>query len=149
MPAETRDRLLGLLVVPDNQPRSPWDLVKSEPGRPSPARMRAFLAHLRWLREQTADDALVGIPDQKLRQFAAEARSLNAADLSRVTEAKRLTLVAALLRRRAAGALDEAATMFVRLTTCMHNRAKEALEEHLKRHGPRRPTRWWRSCATR
>ena len=111
--------------------------------------MRAFLAHLRWLREQTADDALVGIPDQKLRQFAAEGYSLNAADLSRVTEAKRLTLVAALLRRRAAGALDEAATMFVRLTTCMHNRAKEALEEHLKRHGPRRPTRWWRSCARR
>ena len=134
MSVETRDRLLGLLVVPDNQPRSPWDMVKSEPGRPSPARMRAFLAHLRWLREQTADDALVGIPDQKLRQFAAEARSLNAADLSRVTEAKRLTLVAALLRRRAAGALDEATEMFVRLTTRMHNRAKEALEEHLKRH---------------
>lgn len=78
--------------------------------------MRAFLLHLRWLREQSADHALAEIPDQKLRQFAAEARSLNAADLSRMTEAKRLTLIAALLRRRAAAALDEAAEMFVRLT---------------------------------
>jgi hypothetical protein len=58
--------------------------------------MRAFLLHLRWLREQTADDALAGIPDQKLRQFAAEAHTRNAADLSRMTEAKRLTLIAAL-----------------------------------------------------
>ena len=59
---------------------------------------------------------------------------MNAADLSRMTEAKRLTLIAALLRRRAAAALDEAAEMFVRLTARIHNRAKEALEEHLKRH---------------
>jgi len=73
-------------------------------------------------------------PDQKLRQFAAGARTLNAADLSRMTEAKRLTFIAALLRRRAAAALDEAAEMFVRLTARMHNRAKEALDEHLKRH---------------
>ena len=134
MTPETRERLLTLLVVPNDLPRSAWDVVKSEPERPSPARMRGFLLHLRWLREQTADNALAGIPGQKLRQFAAEARSLNAADLSRMTETKRLTLIAALLRRRAAAALDEAAEMFVRLTARMHNRAREALDEHLKRH---------------
>ncbi len=134
MTPETRERLLALLAVPNDQPRSAWDVVKSEPERPSPARMRAFLLHLRWLREQTADNALAGIPGQKLRQFAAEARSLNAADLSRMTETKGLTLIAALLRRRAAAALDEAAEMFVRLTARMHNRAREALDEHLKRH---------------
>jgi len=134
MTPETRERLLALLTVPNDEPRSAWDAVKSDPERPSPARMRAFLLHLRWLRDQTANDALTGIPDQKLRQFAAEARSLNAADLSRMPETKRLTLVAALLRRRAAAALDEAAEMFVRLTARMHNRAKEALDEHLKRH---------------
>lgn len=134
MTPETRERLSGLLMVPKDEPRSAWDAVKSEPERPSPARMRAFLLHLRWLRDQTADDALAGIPDQKLHQFAAEARSLNAADLSRMTEAKRLALIAALLRRRAAAALDEVADMFVRMTARMHNRAKEELEEQIKRH---------------
>jgi TnpA family transposase len=134
MPAETRSRLQALLAVPEGQPRSAWDAVKAAPERPSPQRMRVFLQHLAWLREQTADEALAGIPDQKLRQFAAEARSLNAADLQRTTEAKRLTLVAALLRGRAAAALDEAAEMFVRLTARMHNRAEEALDEHLRRH---------------
>ena len=134
MSVDTRQRLAALLAVPEGEPRSAWDAVKAPPERPSPQRMRAFLQHLSWLREQTTDEALAGIPDQKLRQFAAEARTLNAADLQRTTEARRLTLVAALLRQRAAAALDEAAEMFVRLTARMHNRAKEALDEHLKRH---------------
>ncbi len=60
MTPETRERLLTLLAVPNDQPRSAWDVVKSEPERPSPARMRGFLLHLRWLREQTADNALAG-----------------------------------------------------------------------------------------
>jgi hypothetical protein len=78
--------------------------------------------------------AFAGVPDRKLRQFAAEARSLGAADLGRMAESKRLALMAALLRGQVAQALDDAAEMFVRLTTRMHNRAKEALEQHRARH---------------
>jgi hypothetical protein len=51
-----------------------------------------------------------------------------------MVEAKRLTFIAALLRRQAAQALDDLTGMFVRLTERMHNRAKEALEEHRTRH---------------
>ncbi len=36
MTPETRERLLTLLAVPNDQPRSAWDVVKSEPERPSP-----------------------------------------------------------------------------------------------------------------
>ncbi len=42
MTPETRARLLALLTVPNDQPRSAWDGVKSEPERPSPARMRSL-----------------------------------------------------------------------------------------------------------
>jgi len=48
-------------------------------------------------------------------------------------ESRRLALMAALLRQQVAQALDDAAEMFVRLTTRMHNRAKEALDEHRAR----------------
>jgi len=74
------------------------------------------------------------VPDRKLRQFAAEARSLGAADLGRVVESKRLALMVTLLRGQVAQALDDAAEMFVRLTTRMHNRAREALDEYRARH---------------
>jgi hypothetical protein len=79
-------------------------------------------------------EAFTGVPDRKLRQFAAEARSLGAADLGRMVDSKRLALMAALLRSQVVRALDDAAEMFVRLTTRMHNRAREALEEHRARH---------------
>jgi len=40
MTPETRERLQALLAVPDDQPRSAWDVAKSEPERPSPAHAR-------------------------------------------------------------------------------------------------------------
>jgi len=132
---EARERLAALLVVPEGATRSGWDQVKADPPRPSPQRMREHLAHLAWLRQQAvAAEVFTGIPDRKLRHFAVEARALNAAVLSHVTESKRMTLMATLLRSQVAQALDDAAEMFVRLTTRMHNRAKEALDEYRARH---------------
>jgi hypothetical protein len=97
MPPAARERLAALLAVPTGATRSGWDRVKTDPPRPSPQRMREHLVHLAWIREQAiTDEAFAGVPDRKLRQFAAE--------------------------------------MFVRLTTRMHNRAREALEEHRARH---------------
>lgn len=131
----TRERLLALLVVPAGALRSGWDQAKADPPRPSPQRMREHLAHLGWLRGQAVPEAaFAGVPDRKLRQFAAEARSLGAADLGRTVESKRLALIAALLRGQVAQALDDAAEMFVRLMTRVHNQAKEALDDHRARH---------------
>ena len=114
LPPAARERLAALLVVPAGAPRSGWDQVKADPPRPSPQRMRGHLAHLAWLRGQAvAEEAFTGVPDRKLRHFAAEARALNAAALSHVAESKRLALMAALLRGQVARALDDAADMFV------------------------------------
>ena len=131
---EGQGRLNDLLAVPEGAARSPWDQVKAEPSRPSPQRMRGFIVHLRWLRAQDVDGALAGVPDQKVRQFAAEAKTLNAADVGRLVKARRLALTVALLRRQAAQALDDLTEMFVRLTQRMHARAKDALEAHRARH---------------
>jgi len=135
LPGGVRARLAALLVVPMGATRSGWDQAKADPPRPSPQRMREHLAHLAWLRQQAAAEAaFADVPDRKLHHFGAEARSLGAADLGRMVENKRLALMAALLRGQVAQALDDAAEMFVRLMTRMHNRAKEALEEYRARH---------------
>src|SRR5512135_285015 len=130
MPPELRERLQALLVVPNGASRSAWDQVKSPPRRPSSKHLREFLRHLTWLRSQTIDGVFADIPDQKVHQFAAEAFTLNAADLLRVSESKRITLVAALLRRQVAQALDDVANMYVRLIQRMHNKAKALPDEH-------------------
>ncbi len=116
LPPEARERLVALLLVPEGATRSGWDQVKADPPRPSPQRMREHLTHLAWLREQAmANEVFAGIPDRKLRHFAAEARALNAAVLSHVTASKRVALIATLLRSQVARALDDAAEMFVLL----------------------------------
>ena len=145
-PPGTRERLLALLVVPEGATRSGWDQAKADPPRPSPQRMREHLAHLAWLRGQAVPaEAFAGVPDRKLRQFAAEARSLGAADLGRVVESKRLALMAALLR----GQSPRRWTTRPRcraLMTRMHNRAREALNDYRAQHAAG-PTPWSRCCA--
>jgi hypothetical protein len=130
IPPESRERLQALLVVPEGEARSTWDQVKTPPRRPSSKHLREFLRHLTWLRSQTVDGVFADVPDQKVHQFAAEAFTLNAADLLRVSESKRITLIAALLQRQVAQSLDDVANMYVRLIQRMHNKAKVLLNEH-------------------
>jgi hypothetical protein len=69
------------------------------------------------------------IPDVKVRQFAAEARALNAA-MQALRPTKQLTLAAALVHRQVARALDDIAEMFIRRVPRMHAKAKDALQRY-------------------
>ena len=148
IPVGEQERLQALLVVPEGASRSAWDQVKTPPLRPSTKHLREYLRHLTWLRSQAVDGIFTDIPDQKIRQFAAEAFTLNASDMLRVTDSKRITLIAALLRRQVAQALDDVADMFVRLIQRIHNRAKKALDDHRK-HNAEETDALIASCARR
>jgi hypothetical protein len=81
--AETRERLQALLVRPPEERHTPWERVKTEPQRPTTQHMRAFLYHLQWLQAQSdGTTVFTEIPDVQVRQFAAEARALNAAAMA-------------------------------------------------------------------
>jgi hypothetical protein len=111
--------------------KSPWHRLKSELKQPTAQNNRDFLEHLDWLREQAVSAYLLGdIPDVKGKQFAAEARSLDVASLNDLTEAKRLTLAAALVLAQTARALADVADMFVRLVQRLHNQVYDALLKH-------------------
>jgi len=73
-------------------------------------------------------------PDVKVKQFAAEARSLDVASMNDLTEAKRLTLAATLVFAQTGRALDDVADMFVRLVQRLHNQARAALLEYQAKH---------------
>jgi hypothetical protein len=112
--ATAKQKLFGILTLPSGEPRGLWDKVKREPKRPTVANMKDFLDHLRWLQQQNvAASAFASIPDAKVKQFAAEARSLDLASLNDMPERKRLTLVAALILKQVARSLDDAAEMFI------------------------------------
>jgi TnpA family transposase len=124
----SRSQLQILLTRAEDETKSPWHVLKSEPKQPTAQNNKDFLQHLEWLREQgISDEVFQGIPDIKVKQFAAEARSLDVASMNDLTPTKRLTLAAALVLSQTARALDDVADMFVRLMQRIHNHAYDAL----------------------
>ncbi|MCU1226726.1 MAG: hypothetical protein JWQ42_4819 [Edaphobacter sp.] len=130
-----RERLSILLTRVDDETKSPWHRLKLEPKQPTAQKNREFLDHLAWLKEQAIVPAIFrDIPDVKLKQFAAEARSLDVASMNDLTETKRLTLAAALVCAQTGHALDDNADMYVRLVQRLHNQARTALLEYQAEH---------------
>ncbi len=133
--AAARERLAILFTRVDDETKSPWHRLKGEPKQPTAQNNREFLDHLSWLREQAIGPSIFrDIPDVKLKQFAAEARSLDVASMNDLTETKRLTLAAVLVFAQTGRALDDAADMYVRLVQRLHNQARTALLEYQAEH---------------
>src|SRR4029077_20713210 len=123
----TRAHIDALFEKGSAERRSSWDRLKSEPGQPTVKRIRAFLVHLDWLREQVAStNPLTGIPAVKLHRFAAEARVLNVARMKELTQEKRFALAAAL--RQLAQAHAYGGDMLIRQVQRIHHRAKKLMK---------------------
>jgi Domain of unknown function (DUF4158) len=136
--AGARQSLLAILSRSAGESRSLWDQVKREPKRSTVPQFKDFLDHLHWLQQQNvAASAFAEIPEAKIRQFAAEARSLDLASLNDMPERKRLTLAGALILKQVARALDDVADMFIRQVKKMHHKAEEALMQYQMAHADR------------
>jgi len=130
-----RAKIDAMLVGSSRSVKSLWDKIKQEPRRPTVGHIREFTAHLRWLREQDLGEAaFAAIPDVKLRQFAAEAKSLDVASMRDLAEMKRYALAATLVRLQTARSLDDLAEMFVKRMQKLHRLGKEALDQYHLRH---------------
>ncbi|HYX36893.1 MAG TPA: DUF4158 domain-containing protein [Oligoflexus sp.] len=126
-----RARIDALLAKGSRNVKSPWDRVKQEPQRPTVGHMQKFTVHLRWLQEfSIEEEAFALIPDVKIRQFAAEAKALDAASMRNLAEKKRYAIAAILIRLQTARALDDLAEMFVKRLQKLHRLGKEALEQY-------------------
>ena len=136
LPAFDRQRLQGLLQREEGEARSVWDRLKREPSRATVPQFKLTLTHLHWLQQHNgAAGAFASIPEIKIDQFAAEARSLDLASLNDMPERKRFTLIAALIRKQVARALDDVTNIFLRQVKRMQHRAEEALTESVKKSG--------------
>jgi TnpA family transposase len=110
-----RTKINALLENRSRATKSTWDRVKMEPKSPTVKHMREFTAHLGWLKEHDlGESSFAGLPDIKLRQFAAEARSLDAASMRDLAMHKKYAIATALIRIQTARAFDDLAEMFVK-----------------------------------
>lgn len=124
-----------LLAVDPASRRAPWQALKGDPGRPTLTHLRELVEHLRWLKSQNVDAAaLTALPAVKVRHFAAEANSLDAARMQEMEAGKRYTLAAALITMQVARALDDLGEMFIKRMLKIQHRAQAALADFRQHH---------------
>lgn len=129
-----------LFIVPANAYLSPWEMLKQEPASPTLMHMRSLIDHLFAISEQRKllpDHLLAEIAEGKVKQFASEARALDAMEMKDLEPYKRRTLAAAFVLVQSAGALDDLAEMFIKRMLAIHQKAKEALERYRADHQAR------------
>lgn len=121
----------NLLKQNEETKRTPFNQLKNRP-RPTIKKFHKFLEHFDWL--LLLGNAMVfleGIAKVKIEQFAEEANQLSADELKDFSEAKRYTLIAALIYRSQANAKDALARMLCRLISIAHKQSKLKLSAKL------------------
>ena len=115
-----------------------WHQVKKDPGRPTLKNLKKLVEHHVWLQQfQPSVDVSLLLPDAKLRQFAADADSMDAARIKGLELIRRDTLAAALLTVNAAKVLDDLADVFIKRMADIHRSGREALEMYQREHRER------------
>ena len=137
---KTRAALDTLFEVLPNTSWSAWQDLKRDPASPTLIHMKLLIAHLVSISERhqlLAPDLFAGILHGKIKQFAAEAKTLDAARMREMLPRKRYTLAAALLFVQSAQALDDLAEILIKRLLAIHQKGKEALQQYHLEHQAR------------
>ncbi|WP_054248383.1 Tn3 family transposase [Rhodococcus opacus] len=130
-----RARLDRLLVVDPATRRSEFDRIKTPAQAATVGKFKARLAHLQALDAIGPTEAwLDGVPPGKVAHFAGEARVAGVDDMRKTGEAKRVTLLVALVHQQRVEARDEVVTMFCKRMGALHKKGRERLEELREAH---------------
>ena len=131
-------QLDSLFATTEPSSKTPWLELKQDPGKPILKNLKALVWRLKWLSQVNIyQDALSHIPNVKLKHFATEAMSLDAARMKELEPNKRYTLAAALIATQSARTLDDLASMFIRRMQKIHVKAKEALDKYREEYQAR------------
>jgi hypothetical protein len=124
-------RIDALFITDLTTLRTPWNELKADAGNPTLGHLRDLVARQHWLATQVVGrSTLAEIATVKVRHFAQEARTLDAARMQALERHRRATLAVAFLAAQAAHALDDLGEMFVRRMQHIHNAAKLALDRY-------------------
>jgi hypothetical protein len=140
IPQEARTTLDALFVVEDGARLSGWEQLKQEPASPTLTHLRDLIDHLFVISEQCKllpPQLFADMAEGKVKQFATEARALDATEMKDLEPYKRLTLAAAFVLVQSAGALDDPAEMFIKRMLAIHQKGKDALERYRVEHQAR------------
>jgi hypothetical protein len=129
MTADLQRSLEALFEVQLPSHHSAFSQLKQVPPSPTLSHLKVWQDHLAWLMELGAMEPLLkDIPPAIIKHFAAESRALDVSELQEYAPAKRLTLLACLIRQTQMNTQDDLIDMFLKRMSTIQVRAKEALQ---------------------
>jgi TnpA family transposase len=112
-------------------PHTPWHQIKQDPSSPTLTHLKNLVAHHEWLSEMNIGTrALQGIPLAKVKQIAAEAKTLDASRMSEIEPKKRCALATALLAVQSTQVMDDIGEMLIKRMMSIHKKGKQSLEKY-------------------
>lgn len=122
-----------LFIVGDDPRRvSPWNDIKQDTSKPTINGMRILLERYDQLTELACHTPLLKtLPVVKIKQWALEGNSLDAASMVDMAAAKRYSVTLALIRQRLAIVTDDLCNIFCKQMGRALRSAEEALEKYL------------------
>jgi TnpA family transposase len=109
--------------------KTQWNELKQEPGKPILKNLTYLINRWQWLEKiNVGKQILSQFPDVKVKQFAAEAVTLDAARMKELEVNKFYTLAIAFIKIQASNTLDDLAEMFIKRMLKIHQKGIEALK---------------------
>ena len=128
----TPDEIEKLRTLPqrrDENSATNFTILKTPPRKPNLSEMKRIKDRLHWLIQQLdTKRVLVNIPTARIMRFAAEARSLEAGDLSRYSTPHQFTLLVCFLHQVTIETRDHLIEIFLKRMRLIHQRAQQDLD---------------------
>ena len=132
--SEDAKQKIDELLNPADGAYGAWNTLKREPKKPGNKEVRSYLQHVHWLQVLGESLPNINIPVVKYRQFALEARALNAPEMARLKPNKRYALAVILVRQQHSKALDDVANLYIKMLRSMESNAQSALHKYILEH---------------
>lgn len=132
---ESKNKIDKIVECEDDTKHTLWYLLKQDALSPTVNHLKQLVKHLSWLKEQSViTKDIKELPYVKIKQFALEAKTLDASKLKEIEPYKRYSLIASLIYIQSANTIDDLAEMFIKRMMHIHKKGKVALEEYKKEH---------------
>jgi hypothetical protein len=123
---EQINTLNELLLKSENQHYSDYNRLKTLPKKPTLKKLQKHIEYYTWLQSHgSMTPFLKGIAPSKVQYYAAEAKSLDAAELKDYSETKRITLLVCLIHQAQIKTKDQLAEMYQKRVGTIHKSSQQ------------------------
>lgn len=120
-----------LFQTTSQSPYTPWHRIKQDAGNPTLTHLKELVSHDKWLGQKTIGlQALQGVSMSKIKQMAAEAKTLDSARMLEMEPKKRYSLAIALLFIQSTKVKDNIGEMLIKRVMSIQNKGKQSLEQY-------------------